>query len=238
MFVSQANFSINLTVILAGLALPILGGCADTRGGPIPYGVSDFGAPDAPTAHVLPADYQIAPMDTLAVSIYGVEDISRDYIVDLMGNISMPLIGDVPAAGRTPDQLEQQLAAKLGEKYFENPDVTISIKSSAGRNVTVDGAVGRPGAVPVLGPMTLMQAVALAGGTREEANARRVAIFRTIDGQRQAAAFDLTSIRRGEMVDPPVYAGDIVVVDGSAVKAALRQILQTMPMVGLFRPVI
>ena len=220
------------------VTLATIGGCTDTRGGPIPYNVSDFGKPDPPTANVLPADYQIAPMDTLAVSIYGVEDLSRDYMVDLMGNISMPLIGDVAAAGRTPNEFEQQLTAKLGETYFENPDVTVSIKSSAGRNVTVDGAVSKAGAVPVMGPMTLMQAVALAGGTREDANARRVAIFRTIEGQRQAAAFDLVSIRRGEMTDPPIYAGDIIIVDGSAIKATLRQILQTMPILGMFRPVI
>ena len=71
---------------------------------------------------------------------------------------------------------------------------------------------------------------------QNDANPRRVAVFRTIDGRRQAAAFDLTSIRRGEATDPPIYAGDIVVVDGSKVKAVERNILSTVPLLGLFRP--
>jgi len=81
-----------------------------------------------------------------------------------------------------------------------------------------------------------MQAVAAAGGAREDANIRRVAIFRTIGGQRQAAAFDLQSIRRGEAKDPPVFAGDIVVIDGSSVKAMQKQILNSLPVLSIFRP--
>jgi polysaccharide export outer membrane protein len=82
--------------------------------------------------------------------------------------------------------------------------------------------------------MTLIQAVALAKGTTEDANARRVAIFRTIGGQRQAAAFDLAAIRHGEAPDPQVYPGDIIVVDGSGVKAAFKRIIQAIPALGTF----
>jgi polysaccharide export outer membrane protein len=84
--------------------------------------------------------------------------------------------------------------------------------------------------------MTLIQAIALARGTTQDANPRRVAVFRTIGGQRQAAAFDLTAIRRGEANDPPIYPGDIVVVDGSRVKEVQRQILQTIPLLAIFGP--
>jgi polysaccharide export outer membrane protein len=84
--------------------------------------------------------------------------------------------------------------------------------------------------------MTLMQAVALAGGTSPDANARRVAIFRNIGGKRQAAAFDLTSIRRGEEKDPDIYAGDIVVIDGSSVKAVQKQLLNSLPILSIFKP--
>lgn len=223
-----------LWVLTAAMAVPLTG-CADTRGGTIPYNVS-LPAPDTPTVVALPADYKIAPMDTLTVKVFRVTDLSGDYTVDLLGNISMPLIGDVPAAGRTPQQLEQLLTEKLGAKYLQNPDVSVAIKSSTGRNVTVDGAVTHAGAYPVLGKMTLIQAVALAGGTTDDANPRRVAIFRTINGQRQAAAFDLTSIRHGQAADPPVYAGDIVVVDGSSIKAAEKQIFQSFPLLSIFRP--
>jgi len=100
----------------------------------------------------------------------------------------------------------------------------------------MDGAVKKAGAFPVLGPTTLMQAVALAGGTNQDANNRRVAIFRTIGGKRQAAAFDLTAIRRGEMPDPQIYAGDIVIVDGSSIKSVQKQVLNSLPVLSIFRP--
>ena len=72
--------------------------------------------------------------------------------------------------------------------------------------------------------------------TTEDANARRVAVFRTISGKRQAAAFDLTSIRRGEAPDPEIFPGDIIVVDGSRVKAVQKQILQSIPLLAIFGP--
>jgi polysaccharide export outer membrane protein len=103
--------------------------------------------------------------------------------------------------------------------------------------VTVDGAVKEGGSFPVGGPVSLIQAVAMAKGTSEDANPRRVAVFRTIGGKRQAAAFDLTSIRRGEMPDPQIYPGDIIVVDGSSVKAAQKQLFQSIPLLAIFGPI-
>jgi polysaccharide export outer membrane protein len=229
----SAFFAMLSVWVASGL---VLAGCADKRGGPIPYDVSDFGTPDAPQVAPLEAGYKIAPMDMLTVKVFKMPDLSGDYEVDLTGNISMPLIGEVAAYDLTTAQLDQSLTRKLGEKYLENPDVSVGIKSSTRRSVTVDGAVNKSGSYPVFGPTTLMQAVAAAGGTREDANARRVAIFRTIGGKRQAAAFDLTSIRRGESPDPQVYAGDIVVIDGSGVKAAQKQLLNSLPILSIFRP--
>lgn len=224
------------SLLVIGAMSVLLAGCGDKRGGPIPYNVSSFGVPDSPTLVPLEAGYKIAPMDTVAIKVFRMPDLSGDYEVDLAGRISMPLIGEVAAYDLTTAELDSALTRKLGEKYLENPDVSVGIKSSTRRNVTVDGAVNKAGSFPVNGPTTLMQAVAAAGGTREDANARRVAIFRTIGGVRQAAAFDLTSIRRGEMPDPQVYAGDIVVIDGSAVKAAQKQILNSLPIFSIFRP--
>ena len=214
----------------------MVAGCADKRGGPIPYGVQTFGVPDEPTVVPLGAGYKIAPMDTLAIKVFKMPDLSGDYEVDLTGQISMPLIGSTMATDVTTTELDQRLTAKLGERYLENPDVSVAIKSSSRRSVTVDGAVNKAGSFPVNGPMTLMQAVAAAGGTGLDANTRRVAIFRQIGGKRQAAAFDLTSIRRGEMEDPPVYAGDIVVIDGSSIKAVQKQLLNSLPILSIFKP--
>jgi polysaccharide export outer membrane protein len=227
----------HIGMTLLGIAAFALAGCTDSRGGSIPYNPSNFGTPDAPSISAVDANYRISPMDTLTIRVFGMPDLTGDYQVDLLGNLSMPLIGDVPATDKTPAELDQFLTQKYGEKYLENPDISVGVKASLGRLVTVDGAVKKGGSFPVVGPMTLMQAVALAGGAdRETANMHRVAVFRTIDGKRQAAAFDLISIQRGEMPDPPVYSGDIVVVDGSGIKAAQKKIFQAFPLLTIFRP--
>jgi polysaccharide export outer membrane protein len=217
-------------------AIVLLGGCADRRGGPIAYSPSSFGVPDAPTVVPLGAGYKIAPLDTLTIKVFKMPDLSGDFEVDLTGQISVPLIGSVTATDYTTAQLDQAITQKLGAKYLENPDVSVALKSSSTRSVTVDGAVNKAGSFPANGPLTLMQAVAQAGGATAEANIRRVAVFRTIGGKRQAAAFDLASIRRGEMEDPAVFAGDIVIVDGSSIKALQKQILNSLPILSAFRP--
>lgn len=217
------------------LAAAFVAGCADTRGGTIPYDKA-LAAPDETKFQTLEANYKIAPMDKLAIKVFKMDDLSGDYDVDLAGNISLPLIGQVSAANLTTAQLDDQLTEKLGSKYLEHPDVSVAIKSSTAHVVTVDGAVREGGSYPVAGPISLIQAVAMAKGTTEDANARRVAVFRTVSGQRQAAAFDLTSIRRGQAPDPQIYPGDIVVVDGSSVKATQKQILQSIPLLSIFGP--
>ena len=213
----------------------IISGCADTRGGSIPYDRA-LAAPDATPVQTLAEDYKIAPLDKLAIKVFKADDLSGDYDVDLAGHISMPLVGQVEAANLTTEELDRKLVTLLGAKYFEHPDVSVAIKESTAHVVTLDGAVTQGGQYPVAGPMTLLQAVALAHGTTEDANARRVAVFRTIAGRRQAAAFDLTAIRRGEAPDPQIYPGDIVVVDGSKIKEVQKQILRSIPLLAIFQP--
>lgn len=225
-----------LLILAAVFALLLLSGCAGTRGGPIPYDVKNFGQPDSPTLTTVDADYKLAPADTVRVSVFQVPDLSGDFEVDLLGNISMPLIGSFKAADLTTSQLDGLITDRLGEKYLQNPDVSVGLKSSARRNITVDGSVNAPGMFPINGPTTLMQVIALARGVAQDSNPHRVAIFRQIEGKRMAAAFDLYEIRKGKMEDPQVYSGDIIVVDGSRVKAIQNQILMALPVVGIFNP--
>lgn len=224
-------------LLLLGLvALMLLAGCANTRGGNIPYDVADFGRPDAPVPAAIEEDYRIAPLDTLKIAVFQVPELSGDFEVDLMGNIALPLIGTVKAIEKSPRELQAEVARRLGEKYLQSPQVSVGVKSSTSRSVTLDGAVRYPGMYPVERTVTLIQAIALAKGPTEDANPRRVAVFRTIGGQRMAAAFDLTSIRRGEAEDPKVYSGDIIIVDGSKLKQAQREILGALPIIGMFNP--
>lgn len=231
---SVATLATRIVAVL--LAVLLLSGCAGTRGGPIDYNVDDFGRPDTPATLTLEDDYKIGPMDTLAITVFQVPDLSGEFEVDLTGRIAMPLLGDVKAVDLTTAELDRRLTQQLGAKYLQTPDVSVRIKSSTRRNLTVDGSVRQPGMYPVTGPMTLIQAIALARGTDDSANPRRVAIFRQVEGKRMAAAFDLISIRRGQMDDPQVYSGDIIVVDGSKVRSIQREILTALPILGMFNP--
>ena len=225
---------------LAALACAtlLLSACAGTRGGDIPYHPAQgtFGEPDSPALSVLEDNYRIAPLDKLKVTVFQVQDLTGEYEVDLTGNISMPLIGTVRAVDLTTEELDAKLTSALGVKYLQSPDVGVGVVSSSTRSVTVDGAVREPGMFPVNGPLTLIQTIALAKGTGDSANPRRVAVFRKIEGQRMAAAFDLTDIRRGKVADPRIYSGDIVVVDGSNIRAIQREILTALPILSVFRP--
>ncbi len=226
---------IGLAALIAGFTM--LAACVGSRGGPIPYEVKDFGTPDPQAPLALDDDYKIAPLDTLKISVFQVADLSGDYEVDLTGRVALPLIGNVKAIDMTTTQLDERITALLSEKYLQHPDVTVGVKQSSTRAVTVDGSVRQPGMFPVRGQMTLMQVVAMARGTDDGANPHRVAIFRQIQGQRMAAAFDLVSIRRGQMEDPQVYSGDIVIVDGSKTRALQREIMSAIPLLSVFNPV-
>ncbi|WP_242097931.1 polysaccharide biosynthesis/export family protein [Sphingomonas sp. CROZ-RG-20F-R02-07] len=219
--------------IAIGLAL-LASACATSRGGDIPYNVHNFGAPDAPKIAAVDDTYKLAPLDTVSVTVFQVPDLSHDYLIDQSGRMTMPLIGRVDAVGVSTSQLGKTIETRLNEKYMRNPNVTVALKDSASRVVTVDGSVRQPGIFPVVGPLTLVQTIALAKGTDELANPHRVAIFRTIGGKRMAAAFDLVTIRRGTQPDPDVYPGDTIVVDGSGVKKAQRTLLQSLPLASIF----
>lgn len=133
------------------------------------------------------------------------------------------------------DELAQVLTEKLGT-YLQRPQVAVTVAQAASQKVTVDGAVTEAGVYEIRGRTSLMQAVAMAKGPNRTANIRRVAIFRTVDGQRMAAVFDLQAIREGKSPDPTIQGDDIVVVEGSAIKGAWREVISSLPALAIFRP--
>ena len=181
-------------------------------------------------------DYRLGPSDLVAISVYRAPEVSGEYRVDGAGNLMIPLIGLRPVQGMTTTELAGALRKDLGAKYYVNPDISVALKESASQRFTIDGSVGAPGTYPVVGRTTLMQAVATARGASGGANLRRVVVFRQIDGQRMAAAFDLHAIREATMEDPVIYASDIIIVDGNETKQTLRDVISTLPIVALFRP--
>jgi polysaccharide export outer membrane protein len=168
-------------------------------------------------------EYRIGPADTLDINVNQLPEFTKTVEVDPSGRILLPLIGQVQASGRTPAQLSEDIATELKKKYMKDPLVVVSVKEAQGQKVTVDGAVSKPGVYPLAGPTTLLQAVALAQGPDPKlANPKRVAIFRTIGGERRSAFYDLTQIRTGKSEDPVVYGNDIVVVDSSGPKSFMQ----------------
>jgi polysaccharide export outer membrane protein len=174
------------------------------------------------------------PLDMLNITVYQFPDLSGDFQVSLSGNVELPLIGAIAAKGKTVDELQTELKHRYGEKYLNDPNIRVTAKTSNPRSITVDGSVQRPGVYPLQGKITLIQAVALAGGPTDLANTHRVVVFRQINGARAAAAFDLGAIRQARAEDPVVYGNDIIVMDGSDSKSNFREAVRALPLVTLF----
>jgi polysaccharide export outer membrane protein len=176
--------------------------------------------------------YRIGPLDVLEVSVFKVPELSKIAQVSETGTISVPLIGDVKAAGLTGREVEADLAKRWGDKYLRNPQVSVFVKEMNSQRVTVEGAVKKPGVYPMQPNMTLLQALAHANGEERTAD-NVVIIFREVAGQRQAARFDLTEIRLSGN-DPLVAPGDVVVVNSSATKEAFENFIKLAPALRLF----
>jgi polysaccharide export outer membrane protein len=183
-------------------------------------------------------EYRIAPQDVLDITVFRVPELSKTVPVSAAGLISLPLIGEVQAAGQSPAELESVIAAKLQADFIQSPDVTVFVKDAVSQRVTVEGAVNNPGIYPTDGTTTLLQVVALAGGLDRIADSRGIVVFRNVEGQRQAAKFDYKAIRAGTADDPPIVGGDVVVIDESGAKAAMRDIRESISLFGLFMPFI
>ncbi len=184
-----------------------------------------------------PAEYRIGVGDKLDVRVFQVEDLSfEELVVDTSGNINMPLIGSVRGAGRTAGEMSSDIADRLAAQYLRDPQVTVTVKEAANQKITIDGAVTKPGVYEMRGSTSLLQAVAMAEGPTRVADLTKVAVFRTIEGQRSVALFDLTAIRQGRAPDPEVLGDDVVVVDTSRLNVALREILGAVPALAVFRP--
>ncbi|MBS7458538.1 polysaccharide biosynthesis/export family protein [Coralloluteibacterium stylophorae] len=190
-----------------------------------------FPAPDSIAtsgAYTGTSDYRLGPLDLIEISVFQVPDISREVRINSSGNVSLPLIGVVAAGGRTIQELEAEIAAKLQEGYLQSPQVSVFVKEYTSQRVTVEGAVNKPGIFPITGRTTLLQAVALAEGMDELADPEAVVVFRVIDGRKHAALFDLTEIRRGTAPDPEIYGDDIVVVDKSGSRSFVKALTDTL----------
>lgn len=180
--------------------------------------------------------YRIGPLDMLDVSIFKVPDLSKTVQVGDDGNIVYPLIGEIRAAGRTTHELERDLAKRLGDKYLRSPQVTVLVREYNRQRVTVGGSVKNSGVYAMKGRTSLVQAIAMAGGIDSTISSGDVVIFRSIDGKRSAARFNMDAIKKGDTEDPKLQPGDVIIADSSSTTTVLHNILGVLPVAAVFVP--
>jgi polysaccharide biosynthesis/export protein len=191
------------------------------NGDAVPLSLSDGGA------------YRIGPSDVLQIFVFKVPELSQTVQVADTGTVNLPLVGEIPAAGKTAHDLERELTARLGAQYLKNPQVTVYVKEYNSQKVTITGDVKKPGVYPLSGKTTLLQIVATAGGFEESTN-WTVLVLRHTNGKRAAAKFDVSQIQAGGAEDPTLQAGDVLVAGSSAFKKGYGAILKALPIAGLF----
>lgn len=217
----------------------VLAGCGGStfQGAGLNSGASAYGVISADATRTGTEEYRIGKLDRINVVVFQEPELSlTNAEVNAAGKITLPLIGDVVAEGKTGTELAGQIGELYGRKILEDPQVSVSIAQSVSQKVVVQGEVTEPGVYEIKGPTTLLQALSMAKGETRIAKTQQVAVFRMIDGQRNGALFDVRAIRRGEAQDPIVQGNDTIIVGLSQSKSMWRDVLATAPLLAVFRP--
>jgi len=151
--------------------------------------------PPPPPAH--DDAFVIGADDVLAVNVWKEPEVSRSVPVRSDGKISLPLVGEVQAAGRTPLKLEQDIAARL-KNYISEPEVTVIVQQINSQKFNVLGQVNRPGSFVLANSPTVLDAIALAGGFRDFAKQKAIYVLRqNPDGSQSRIPFNYKDVVNG-----------------------------------------
>jgi protein involved in polysaccharide export with SLBB domain len=190
--------------LLAGLLLAVCCGCAGTKapareGEPGPAGTKD---------------YRLQSGDQVDLQIYREPQLSGTFRVDGAGDLRHPLFGAFPASGLSAGELELRLTELLGQKYLVNPKVMVSVVSAQSSHVVILGEVKTPGVhpVPFGESITLLQAIAKAGGFTQLARVNWVTVTRTVDGKETSIRANVSKMISGEEPDMPLKPNDVIMV--------------------------
>lgn len=159
------------------------------------------------------AEYRIGPQDILRIDVWKEPDISRTIPVRPDGKITLPLLNDVQASGLTA----MQLAASLREgfsKFLTSPQVTVTVTEINSRRIYLTGEVTRPGALPLLPNMTVLQALASGGGFTQFARLKNIYVMRTENGKQVKHPFNYKEVVKGNLAEQNILLqpGDVIVV--------------------------
>lgn len=195
-------FSTSLRSGVGGMALSFLGATLPLLAAPA----------EVPVAGVDKADYTIGPGDALQIFVWKEADLTREVTVRLDGKITVPLLGDVEAGGRTPEQLGGDIASRL-RRFFEAPQVTVGLAHASSRFFVL-GQVSKAGAFPLTGRTTLVQALAQAEGFKEFAKLDRVVIIRDEKGDQSFLTVNYKKLEAGNDISQNIVLrpGDTILV--------------------------
>jgi len=159
-----------------------------------------------------PAPTLLVPGDVIALSFSGAPDLNQSQKIRPDGKINLPLIGEINASGETFVAFQNDVETKY-KSQLKDSDVLVTLDSSEDRSIIIDGCVQRPGNIPVDRPLTVFEAVMLAGGFGEDADMKKVQVFRLVHGVHQSQLVDLRGAMHGlPTAAVPVEAGDIIFV--------------------------
>jgi len=204
-------------VMMAVLALTAMPGFAQTKQ------TASNADPDARAKTVEPMNravsidnksYVIGENDLLSIDVWKQQEISRQVPVRPDGKISLPLVGQIQASGLTPLQLQANITEKL-KTYISNPEVTVIVEDPRSHQFNMVGQVARPGSYPLTESMTVLDAIAAAGGFKDFAKETKIYVLRPMPGGiRVRIPFNYKNVIKGKDLQEnvPLKPGDTIVV--------------------------
>ncbi len=165
-----------------------------------------------PVQEVHVADTTLGPGDVFEVRVFRQEDLTGTYAASGEGDISFPLIGAVHVTGKTPAQVEVEIRQRLADGYLQEPQVSVLVKEFKSKKVSVFGQVKKPGTLPFAEGMTVVEAIAQAGGFNEMARKNAVRVTRSIDSKKTNYTVPVESIGEGKADNFYIRPGDVVFV--------------------------
>jgi polysaccharide export outer membrane protein len=229
---------INRSVLLAVLVATSLSACSRPNYQPELASVATpqetLAAPSLADTMTDRAEYRIGPLDKLTVTVFGIDELETTAQVDSGGMFAMPLIGQVRALGETPNSFARILESELRQRDVLKPYVTVLVNEAISQQITIEGSVLRPGVYPAVGKTSLLRMLAMSGGATEFARLSEVLVFRTVEGKKLVARFNVADIRGARAQDPDIYGNDVIIVGEDKNKRLFKDAVQTAPLFGVF----
>lgn len=165
-----------------------------------------------PTQQVYLEDTTLGPGDVFEVRVFRQKDMSGIYSVSSEGTIPFPLVGEIEIVGKTPQQVESELRKRLADGFLVNPQVSILVTEYNSKKVSVIGQVKRPGKLRYAEGMTVIDAIAQAGGFANLARKNAVTVTRESDGEKTSYTVPVEAIGQGKANNFYVRPNDVVFV--------------------------